>query len=466
MKRPKSLLFQIAAATGAGLAVLLMIETLLTYRYVGTRMARDQALLQAHEEASSLEHQLQREQINTQEGLREIVDRIVEDRNDEIAWMTVMNASGSVLATSRRVNSRPSFAADQIRRVSERNQSSSLVQDLGQGQALVALLPIKQYPPAGADAPNWRILEIAMYLRGPQGVLHPLNRDLFLTALASLALLAAMIVLLLRLKAYVRGRALETQLQLARNVQRRLLPEPGAGVGIEFVGECRPADEVGGDFYDVFQTQGGETSLALADVSGKGMPAALRMGVIHGAIRALSQRGEETNVARMALTLNELLRDGASREFVTLFWGFYNPLTHDLRYVNAGHLPPLLVALRSGEVRRLETGGPVLGLLPKAMYQDECIQLRGDEILIAYSDGLIEATSPTGEEFGEARVLSAVRGSTGSAEQVVRDIMSAVVKFMDGAEFHDDLTIFVARLGSHARESKAEVRGASSGAPR
>jgi hypothetical protein len=447
MKRPKSLLFQVVAAIGAGLAVLLMIETLLTYRYVGTRMARDQALLQALEEASSLEHQLQREQINTQDGLRRILDAIVKDREDEMGWMTVMDASGSVLATSLRADSRPSFATDEIRRVAERNQNSSVVQYLSQGQALVALVPLK--PGADGNAKtDWRLLEIAIYLRGPQGVLHPLNRDLFLTALASLALLASVIVLVLRFKTYVRGQTLAAQLQLARDVQRRLLPAPGAEAGIEFAGECRPADEVGGDFYDVFQTQGGETALVLADVSGKGIPAALRMGVIHGAIRALSRRADEATVARMAAILNELLRDSASREFVTLFWGFYNPVTHDLRYVNAGHLPPLLVGLHSGEVRRLETGGPVLGLLATAVYQDECIKLNGDEALIAYSDGLMEATSPTGEEFGESRVLSALRRPTGSAQQVVQDIMSAAVKFMDGAEFHDDLTIFVARLVS------------------
>ena len=195
--------------------------------------------------------------------------------------------------------------------------------------------------------------------------------------------------------------------------------------------------------------------MVLADVSGKGLPAALRMGVIHGAIRALSRDREEVNVASMDAMLNGLLRDGASREFVTLFWGFYDPSTHHLRYVNAGHLPPLLVG-PSGEVRRLETGGPVLGLLPKAVYQDECINLNDGEVLIAYSDGLMEATSRNGEEFGEARVLSAARGSDGSARELVRGIMDKAIQFMDGAEFHDDLTIFVAKLGSNARESKVK----------
>jgi sigma-B regulation protein RsbU (phosphoserine phosphatase) len=207
------------------------------------------------------------------------------------------------------------------------------------------------------------------------------------------------------------------------------------------------ADEVGGDFYDVFRTDARETVLVLADISGKGLSAALRMGVVHGAIRALSLAKGDLGVASMAERLNELLREKTSREFVTLFWAFYNPERHDLRYVNAGHLPPLLVASTSGELRRLETGGPVLGLLPKASYQEECISLDGDETLIAYSDGLLEATNPGGDEFGESSLLPVVRASIGqSARDVLRRVMEEANRFIEGGEFHDDLTVLVAKL--------------------
>jgi len=428
-----------------------MVETVFTYRYSATRSARDEGMLQAVEEVSSLEHELLRERVDTADRLQQLLDQIVDDRSDEIAWMGVMDANGQMQASSGRSTRRPSFAPDRMDAALQRGESSSAVQDTPQGQVLIALLPIKRQfqPPSAAGAPgDWRTLEIALYLRGPQGVLHPLNRDLLITALASLALLASMIIFLFRLKAYVRGRTLEAQLQLARNVQRRLLPEPARRDGIEFAGECLPADEVGGDFYDVFQAEGGETALVLADVSGKGLPAALRMGVVHGAIRALSRTKKETSAARMAATLNELLQENTSREFVTLFLAFYNPGTHELQYVNAGHLPPLLLASWSGEVRRLETGGPVLGLLPTALYQDESIKLDGDETLIAYSDGLMEATSPEGEEFGESRVLPVIRASIGKpAHDVLRHIMDEAVQFVQSGEFHDDLTIFVAKLG-------------------
>jgi sigma-B regulation protein RsbU (phosphoserine phosphatase) len=170
------------------------------------------------------------------------------------------------------------------------------------------------------------------------------------------------------------------------------------------------------------------------------------MGVVHGAVRALSRARKGESVAHLAATLNELLRKESSHEFVTLFWGLYNSTTHDLTYVNAGHLPPLLV-VRSGEVRRLETGGPVLGLLAGALYRDEHITLDGEELFVAYSDGLIEAMSPEGQEFGESRVLSGIRASIGkSPTEVLRHIIREAMKFVESGEFHDDLTLLVVKL--------------------
>jgi len=450
MKRQKFLWFQIAAAVGTGLAVLLLLEAFLTYRYSVTRLARAEGLLRAVEEVSALEHQLRRDHVDTVNRLQQVLGQIVDDRSDEIAWMSMIDASGQVQASSGRSEPSPVVAPGQIHAVLERGENSSVVRDTAQGQLLIALLPIKQQfqPQSNSGAPSdWRMLEIAIYLRGPQGVLHPLHRGLLITALASLVLLTAMIIFLFRLKAYVRGRMLENQLQLARTVQRQLLPKPTRGDGFEFAGQCVPADMVGGDLYDVFRTAGEEIALVLADVSGKGLPAALRMGVVHGAIRALSGARRGERVAQMAATLNEILREETSHEFVTLFWGFYNPKTHALEYVNAGHLPPLLVVSGSAELRRLEAGGPVLGLLAGALYQDERITLNGEETLIAYSDGLIEALGPDGEEFGESRVLSGVRASIGeSPTEVLRHLLGDVMKFVENGEFHDALTIFVAKL--------------------
>ena len=172
MKRQKFLWFQIAAAVGAGLAVLLLLETLLTYRYSATRLARAEGLLQAVEEGSALEHQLRRDHVDTVNRLQQILGRIVDDRSDEIAWMSVIDANGQVQASSGRAEPSPVFAPDRIHAVLERGENASVVRDMPQGQLLIALVPLKQqfHPQSNSGAPrDWRMLEIAIYLRGPQG---------------------------------------------------------------------------------------------------------------------------------------------------------------------------------------------------------------------------------------------------------------------------------------------------------
>ena len=458
MKRQKFLWFQLAAVAGAGLAVLLVVETLLTYRYSATRLAHAEAIVQAVEDVSALEHRIGRERIDSVNQLQEALAQIVEDRSEEIAWIKVLDANSRVQASSAAAGSGPVFTPDRIHAALERGENSSLVENTAPDPILIALLPIKRQflPRSGSEVPiDWRLVEIAIFLRGPLGMLHPLHRDLLVTALASLFLLTSMIVFLFRLKTYIRGRMLEDQLQLARTVQQQLLPEPSEGNDFEFAGQCLPADMVGGDFFDIFRTEGGEIALVLADVSGKGLPAALRMGVVHGAIRGLSRARKEESVGELAAILNELLREESSHQFVTLFWGFYNPEMHDLVYVNAGHLPPLLVGSGSGEVRRLEAGGPVLGLLPAALYRDERVTLDGAETLVAFSDGLVEATGPEGEEFGESRILSGIRASSGKPPaQILRQIMDEAVSFVENREFHDDLTVLVAKLAQNPKSAR------------
>jgi hypothetical protein len=458
VRRQKFLWFQFAALAGAGLAVLLVVETLLTYRYSVTRLARAEGLVQAVGEVSALEHRLSREQVDTRNGLEQILRQVVDDRSEEIAWVSVIDGNGQVQVSSSPTTPATVFASDRIHAALAGGENPSLVQNIAQGQILIALVPLKRQllPRSGSELPlGWRLVEIAIYLRVPQGILHPLHRNLLVTALASFVLLSAMLVFLVRLKAYVRGRMLEEQLELARTVQQQLLPGPTEADALEFAGQCVPADLVGGDFYDVFHTERGEIALVLADVSGKGLPAALRMGVVHGAIRGLSRARKGESVGEMAGTLNELLRQESSHQFVTLFWGFYNPTTHEFVYVNAGHLPPLLVGSGSEDVRRLEAGGPVLGLLPAAVYQEEHVRLDGEETLVAFSDGLIEATGPGGEEFGESGVLSGIRASSGQpAAQVLRRIMNRAVTFVENGEFHDDLTVFVVRLAQNPKSAR------------
>jgi hypothetical protein len=449
MKRHTSLRFKAAAAIGAMIAVWLVANTLSAYRYVRDRFARDEGLVQAVEEVSSLEHELRRQHIDSVDGLGQLLHEISEDSSDEIAWIRVLTANNEVEASSGAVEPHLIPETDRMRALMERSERYSIVQDSSRGELLIALVPIKQRLSQGLSSGETdprSMVEIAIFLRKTEGILSPLGRNLLISTFAAILLLGSIVILLLRLPAYVRGRALESELQLARIVQQRLLPHTGGG-DIEFAGECVPADQVGGDFYDVFRTDAGETVLALADVSGKGLPAALRLGVVHGAIRALAAGKVNSGLTCMAERLNELLKQGTSGQFVTLFLAFYNPARHELRYVNAGHPPPLL-ASRSGELRRLETGGPVLGILSTASYEEECIRLDDDdEALIACSDRLLEATSPAGEEFGESHLIPIVRTSPGqSAQDVLSGVMENARRFIDGGEFHDDLTVLVAKL--------------------
>jgi hypothetical protein len=472
MKRHRSLRFKAAAAIGAMIAVWLVADTVSAYRYVRDRFARDEGLVQAVEEVSSLEHELRRQHIDSVDGLGRLLREISEDRSDEIAWIRVLTANNQVAASSGAVEPHVMPGTDRMRALMERSERYAVVQDSSCGELLIALVPMKQQLSRGmspGETDLKSMVEVAIFLRKTEGILSPLGRNLLISTFAAMLLLGSIVILLLRLPAYVRGRALESELQLARIVQQRLLPQTGGG-DIEFAGECVPADQVGGDFYDVFRTDAGETVLALADVSGKGLPAALRMGVVHGAIRALAAGKVNSGLTCMAERLNELLRQGTSGQFVTLFLAFYNPARHELRYVNAGHPPPLL-ASRSGELRRLETGGPVLGILSTASYEEECIGLDDDEALIACSDGLLEATSPAGEEFGESHLIPLVRTSPGqSAQDVLRGVIENARRFLEGGEFHDDLTVLVAKLvrkpveGTRKRDRMLDREAVDSGA--
>ena len=162
-----------------------------------------------------------------------------------------------------------------------------------------------------------------------------------------------------------------------------------------------------GDFYDVFRAGDGRIAVVIGDVSGKGVPAALVMGVIHGAVR--SSAWSEVHVrARAGVRAAEppAVREGSFSRYASMFWCYYEPLTRRLCYVNAGHYPPLLVGDRGHgiEIMRLDAGGPVLGLLPAARYEQARCDVRPGDVLVLYSDGLTEAINPAGEEYGESRL--------------------------------------------------------------
>jgi sigma-B regulation protein RsbU (phosphoserine phosphatase) len=273
--------------------------------------------------------------------------------------------------------------------------------------------------------------------------------------------MASVIVIGLRFRHYMRGKHMEEELTLARRVQYDLFPSEDSLVSsLQFAAKCVPAYQVGGDLYDVFEMDDGEVGMVLGDVSGKGLPAALLMGVVQGAVRASSVTGAAARHEHAAERLNQLLCMKTARErFVSLFWCYFDRRVSMLRYVNAGHLPPLLIRQDRGgkqKVIRLDSGGVVLGLLPGARYTQAEVQVEPGDLLIVFSDGILEAANSKDEEFGEKGVLDSVaRNWERQPREVCGAILADVRTFLGKELPQDDQTLLVIRLDAAAREIEA-----------
>jgi len=188
----------------------------------------------------------------------------------------------------------------------------------------------------------------------------------------------------------------------------------------------------------------------MGDVAGKGVPAALLMGVIHGAVRSRLWAESAVSHELASQRLNRLLCERASEaRYATMFWCYYDSSTHSLSYVNAGHCPPLLMRKNGGEVEisRLDAGGPVIGILPQARYEQTRLEICSGDVIVMYSDGLVEAANSRGEEYGEIRLRELLTTATEkSVDDIRRAILTALAAFSGGAELQDDRTFVVVRF--------------------
>jgi phosphoserine phosphatase RsbU/P len=238
------------------------------------------------------------------------------------------------------------------------------------------------------------------------------------------------------------------EIEIAREVQEGLFPQHMPAVhGLEYAGYCRPARGVGGDYYDFVATARGGLGIAIGDVSGKGVPAALLMASLRAALRAQDLDGSP-DLGQLVARLNRLIYEasGANR-YATFFYGSYDPATRRLEYVNAGHNPPFVFRASTGEALRLEGGGPVVGLLPEAVFEAQSVTLEPGDLLVAYTDGVSEAMNGQDEEWGEDRMAEAVEADAAAApETVVKTLMAGADAFASGAPQHDDMTLVVARV--------------------
>jgi sigma-B regulation protein RsbU (phosphoserine phosphatase) len=233
------------------------------------------------------------------------------------------------------------------------------------------------------------------------------------------------------------------ELELAREVQEHLLPRNLPTLPrISVSGRCQSAERVGGDYFDVFVTEGGKLCCAVGDVSGKGSPSALLMATLRACLRSLMLQ-RDVSLVEVMRRLNGLIYESSSAsKYATFFLALLQPETNEMTYVNGGHNPPLL--MEAGKVRRLTVGGPVLGLFPVAEYESETLVLEPGATLAAYTDGFSEAEDASGEEWGERGLLFSLNHDAAQTPATQMDnAFRAVEKFAQGAPQHDDMTLLL-----------------------
>jgi phosphoserine phosphatase RsbU/P len=242
---------------------------------------------------------------------------------------------------------------------------------------------------------------------------------------------------------------LNREVEIAREVQERLFPQKLPVIpGLDFAGHCRPALGVGGDYYDFLALPKENLGIAIGDVSGKGIGAALMMASLQASLRSEATRAPE-NLAAAVANINRLVYEASSsNRYATFFYGQYDPALGKFDYVNAGHNPPMLFHLAGGTeaVTRLEPGGTVVGLLEDVTYEQGSVKVSPGDTLVFYTDGISEAMNLADEEWGEERLMDAIReGRNGSAQQLLESLFAAATGFAGTAPQHDDMTLVVLR---------------------
>jgi len=249
---------------------------------------------------------------------------------------------------------------------------------------------------------------------------------------------------------------LEQDLMLANRIQLKFLPQsPPEVPGYDFQDDYSAALEVGGDYYDFFELPNGEIGIALGDVSGKGVSAALYTAKLSSDVRF--QSASRTEPAEIMNGINaSLIADVEEGMFVTLVYLSLNPETGEVKYSNAGHLRPLL-RKANGEVLSLEGAADVpLGIDEETEFIQDSFQLEPGDTVVIFTDGVVEATDPDQEQFGDERVLEVLSASSGTPAAVKETILSAVKEFFRGAPPNDDLTLVC--FGPVADESEGESK--------
>jgi len=244
------------------------------------------------------------------------------------------------------------------------------------------------------------------------------------------------------------ARRLQSELAIARDVQRHLFPTyPAQAAGLDFAVNCFPAQAVGGDYYNYWQGSDGAFHFALGDVSGKGIAAALLMASIQATLTGLGARGD-LPLEHMVGELSRLVLEGSMPDrYTTLILGTYDPATHRLGVVNAGHVPPVLI--HGGQVIRLEVGGCPAGLLPDSHYHSNNVTIEAGDVLVCVSDGISESMNSEDEQWGEDAIIAIAMDAAARADAataILERLVQGAHAFAADAPQHDDMTAMVLRF--------------------
>jgi hypothetical protein len=448
--------------TGAGLAILLLASSVFNYVVSSRATALFNTRREMAREMAALDPLL-RGQKSGAASFSTVLDDVVRESGGSLAWAQILNREGAIIARSGEAEP-PAFTVDYVASRMRERRPVFAVRDTRAGKVVVEAFPIRLPSSASADsfktvalkstAGTMAFVELASFAKA--GVLAwPARWTLVLGVTGGVALLGALTLLVVRFRSHLAARRVERQIEIARQVQRGMLP-PATSSPRDFLlaAEWRPAASVSGDFYDAFDLpehlpqQG--AAFVFGDVSGKDVPAAMLASMIQGTAHASDWTRSAAGHKTATEQLNRLLCERASQErFASLFWGYFDVRTESLHYVNCGHCAPLLFRACGSGVLRLSDGGPVLGLLPNARFEQGVERLEPGDVVVLYSDGVIEAADASGEEFGEHRLIAAVESCAHPAE--IRDgILRAVRAFTGSDVLADDQTLLAIRYSGAA----------------
>jgi serine phosphatase RsbU (regulator of sigma subunit) len=347
---------------------------------------------------------------------------------------TVQSQRGSTFRISRTIRDRVLEGKDSVL------VKDALTDAAFSGSKSIVLQGVRSFMAAPLQTDD-RVIGL-IYVDGPLAGREFTSDDLnLLTVLANVAAIRIERERLMEIEQLERMH--EYELSQAAEIQRRLLPDAAPDIpSLQVAGYNVACRTVGGDYYDFLPCPDGRLAIVVADVAGKGLPAALMMSNLQAKTQAIVEVCHSP--AEVVTRLNRgIARTCPGNRFVTLFCCVADPATGELVYSNAGHNPPMLLH-GSGEVEQLEAGGPVLGILPLMRFTEASARMAPGDVLVMYSDGVTEATNAAGDEFGEERLLETARNAGRDAQGIVDAVHGAVREFSAGQPAADDITVVAA----------------------